>query len=390
MKGRKFMMVAKTMAGLEGILSEELLELGASDITLLSRAVSFMGDNELMYRANLWCRTALRILKPIATFNASNEDELYNGFDAIDWRQWMNANDTLAIDTVLSKSDFTHSVFVSQRAKDAIVDQFRRRTDKRPSVDLNNPVLRLNLHIAGDNCTVSADSSGWSLHKRGYRKHTPPAPINEVLAAGLIILSGWDMKSNFVDPMCGSGTILTEAALMALNLPPGYYRERYGFEGWPDFDSDLWENILDEIPDKMKDFNAEIIGSDISSDAVFMTKENIQFAKLHKDVKVVNKPISEFIPPEGGGVAVINPPYGERLGQENIVELYRSMGDAFKKFYNGYNVWVISSDLKTIKQIGLHPSAKIKLYNGPLECRFLKFCIYEGSKKKKPEGDVFP
>lgn len=380
---KSFGMIAKTMAGLEEVLAIELKNIGAENIQILSRAVSFNGDNNIMYKANFLCRTALRILKPIAVFEAKNEDELYVEVGKINWKQFMSDDETLSVDTVLNNSDFTNSVFVSQKVKDAIVDQFRRRTGRRPSVDLNNPKLRLNVHIFETTCTLSADSSGQSLHKRGYRKITPPAPINEVLAAGLILLSGWDRNSNFVDPMCGSGTIVTEAAMMALNIPPGYYRKNFAFENWNDFDEELWNNIKKEAAANINEFEGEIIGSDISNEAVVMARENIKSAGLHKDIKIIHKSVDEFQPPIGGGVSVINPPYGERLGIKNITELYRSMGDAFKKFYASYDVWVISSDIKTIKLIGLHPSKKIKLFNGPLECRFMKFSIYEGSKKLK-------
>jgi putative N6-adenine-specific DNA methylase len=381
MNNNYFDMIAKTMMGLEEVLADELVNIGAINVNILSRAVSFKGDNNIMYRANLWCRTALRVLKIIKVFDAKNESELYDEVSRIDWQQWMNTHDTIAVDCTLNSSNFSNSVFVSQRTKDAIVDQFRHKTGQRPSVNLDNPAIRLNIHVSGDSCTLSVDSSGKSLHKRGYRKFTPPAPINEVLAAGLIKLSGWDLHSNFIDPMCGSGTILTEAALMALNIPPGYYQKKFAFENLPDFNSQLWNNIKNEIPSSIGEFDGEIIGSDISKDAVDMAHENIKTAGLHKDIKIVNKSILEFEPPPGPGVVITNPPYGERIGINNISDLYRSMGNAFKKFYNGYNVWVISSDIDTIKLIGLHPSKKIKLFNGPLECRFIKFSIYEGSKK---------
>ncbi len=389
MADKSFGMIAKTMAGLEEVLADELINIGAENVEILSRAVSFKGNNNVMYKANLWCRTALRILKPIATFEAQNEDSLYVEVGKINWKQWMSDDETLSVDTVLSNSEFTNSVFVSQKVKDAIVDQFRRRTGRRPSVDLNNPVLRLNIHISGLNCTLSADSSGQSLHKRGYRKFTPPAPINEVLAAGLIKLSDWDGNSNFIDPMCGSGTIVTEAALIALNIPPGYYRNKFGFQNWNDFDENLWNNIKKEASSLIKEYDGEIFGSDISDEAVIMARENLKAAGLHRDVNIVNKSVSDFEPPKGGGVAITNPPYGERLDINNITELYRSMGNAFKKYYTGYDVWVISSDIKTIKLIGLHPSLKIKLFNGPLECRFMKFNIYDGSKKLKKNYESY-
>ncbi|HRS53159.1 MAG TPA: class I SAM-dependent RNA methyltransferase, partial [Bacteroidales bacterium] len=287
MSENNFTIVAKTMAGLESVLAEELKALGAKNIVILPRAVSFYGDKKLLYKANLWTRTALRILKFIKTFNIQNEQDIYKGVYSIDWEEWLSVDNTLAIDTVINNSFLTHSVFVSQKAKDAIVDQFRHKTGRRPSISLDNPDLRLNIYISGNNCTLSADSSGESLHKRGYRKFSLQAPINEVLAAGLIKLAGWNGNSNFVDPMCGSGTIVIEAALIALNIPPSYYRKIFGFEKWKDFEPDLWNSIKDKVPSLINnDIENEIIGADISPKAISIAKENIKSVGLQKKIKL--------------------------------------------------------------------------------------------------------
>jgi putative N6-adenine-specific DNA methylase len=412
LKPETYDMLAKTMAGMEDLLAEELKDLGAADIAILPRAVSFKGDKVLMYKANLWCRTALRILKPIAVFLADDENKLYNQINSIEWEKYLGINDTLAIDTVIGKEVgskmyevgsknnnpfFTNSLYLSQKAKDAIVDRFYKINNQRPSVDLDNPSLRINLHINKDKCTVSLDSSGISLHKRGYRQKTGLAPINEVLAAGMILLSGWERDCSFIDPMCGSGTFLIEAAMIAKNIPAGHFRKEYGFQKWNDFDSGLWNEILaDSLKQKIK-FNYEIIGSDISETLIKTAEENIKFAGFHKDILLHCSSFEEFDPQRliasgllttnneqritNNGIIIMNPPYGERLREEDIVGLYKSIGDTLKQKCAGFTAWIISSDLDAIKFIGLKPSRKIKIYNGPLECRFLKFDIYEGSRK---------
>jgi putative N6-adenine-specific DNA methylase len=376
-------MIAKTSFGLEPVLANELKLLGATDIETLNRAVAFKGDNGFMYKANYCLRTALRVLKPIAHFNVKTNEDLYNEVIKINWDDYLNKDGLFVIDSVIKDSIFTHSQYVAQKAKDAIADQFRNKYGIRPSIDLEKPDLRINIHIYKENCTVSLDSSGESLHKRGYRQATNIAPISEVLAAAMILLSEWDHQSSFTDPMCGSGTLLIEAAMIANNIPAGYYRKIFGFEKWKDFDPALWETIRKSTLNKMVENEGEIVGSDISEPSIKIAKDNIHFAKLHKDIVVDVCDFKDKTPPETPGTLIMNPPYGERMEKDNLIEFYKSIGDTLKTKYNGWNAWIISSDMEAIKFIGLKPAKKITLFNGPLECRFLKFEIYTGSRKTK-------
>ncbi len=380
----RYQLIAKTFAGLEDILAEELTNIGCENVRPTKRAVEFSGDMAAMYKANYFCRTALRILKPIKTFRAVNEEELYKGAYEIEWWDFMGVEDTFAIDSVVNSNNFRHSKFVALKTKDAIADRFRKRFGERPSVDTENPSLRINIRIFKDEVTVALDSSGSSLHRRGYRTETGLAPINEVLASGLILLSGWKKDCNFIDPMCGSGTILMEAAMMANNIPPGFYRKGFGFEKWKDFDKDGWEKIKDDAFTDQQEFEHNIIGSDISERMISIARGNIKNARMHKDIELLSANMIDYIPPVGKGVMITNPPYGERMKLEDVKALYKKIGDSLKKNYAGYDAWIISSDLEAVKFIGLRPSRKIMVYNGPLECRFLKFSIYEGSKKTTP------
>ncbi len=384
-------MIAKTIFGLEEVLCRELQLLGAKDIEEHNRAVSFTGDKGFMYKANLSLRTALRVLVPFHTFKVTDEKSFYDSMQAINWEDYMDVTDTLAIDTVLNSDLFTHSQYLSQKAKDAIVDQFRSKHGERPSVDLDKPTVRINIHIYFDTCTLAFDSSGESLHKRGYRDKTNLAPINEVLAAGLVLLTGWDKRTNFIDPMCGSGTILIEAALIANNIPPGYYREDYGFERWKKFmpfDEELWNTIFDAAVNKITNHEQKILGGEISSNVAKKAKENIKLAKVDDVVSIKVCDMKDFDVPAGRGVVVINPPYGERMDKDNIDELYKMMGDTFKKNFSGYDCWILSSNMEAFKNVGLRPSRKIALFNGPLECKFMKYEMYQGTKKihKLEEG----
>lgn len=378
---QKFKMLAKTFSGLEGVLKKELLDLGASDVKEGNRVVEFSGDKTLMYRANFHLRTALKILKPIAEFKVQNEQELYDAVQTIKWSEYFDVNKTFAVDSVVHSPNFSHSKYVALKVKDAIVDQFRETFKKRPYVETENPDIQINVHISNTLCTVSLDSSGESLHKRGYRIKTTKAPLNEVLAAGMILLSGWDLKSNFIDPMCGSGTLLIEAAMIANGIPPGIYRKKFAFETWKDFDSKLFENIYEEESEKLA-FNPKIFGSDNSEIAIRIASENISNAALKRKIDISIIPIENYKPPqENKGVVITNPPYGERLKKTEINKFYKTLGDLFKNEYAGYTIWMLSSNFDAIKNIGLKPSAKLTLFNGPLECKFLKFDIYEGSKK---------
>ncbi len=373
-------MVAKTFRGLESLLAGELEAIGGGNIRTGFRVVYFDGDIEVMYRANFQVRTALRILKPFYEFRAKNDEELYNGAYSFDWSGLLTENSTFAVNGVVSSPYFNHSKFIALRVKDAIADQFRAKTGKRPDVDTENPDVRINLHVSSDRCTLLLDSSGDSLHKRGYRTTTVEAPINEVLAAGMIMLSGWDRESAFIDPMCGSGTIPIEAAMMAYNIPPGIYRKQFAFEKWPDFDKDLFNNIYNEEYPEPKVI-PEIVGSDMSPQAVAMAKTNAKNAFMGKKIDFKVSAFEEMLPPANGGMLITNPPYGERLKQENIKAFHMIMGDYLKKNFTGYTAWILSSNIEALKFTGLRPEQKIVLYNGPLECRFVKFSIYKGTKK---------
>jgi len=381
MENDNFYMLAKTMFGLEDILAEELRKLGAQDVKPINRAVSFKGDKGFMYKANLNLRTALRILKPISHFQAHDEKELYHKLCEIDWTNLLDIDSTFATHATTHSEVFKHSKYASLIMKDAIADTFRKKLGKRPNVDPKMPDLSINLHIAKHTCTVSLDSSGGSLHKRGYKLDTVTAPINEVLAAGLILLSGWNKISDFHDPMCGSGTLLVEAALIAYNIPANIFRQCFGFENWKDFDQELWETIKDASLDKEKDYNGKITGSDNFQKAVRISRDNIDNALMYDNIKITNTDFFEKeINPET--FVIFNPPYGERIPIE-VNNFYDKIGTTLKHNYEGCTVWIISSDIEKMKFIGLRPDKKIKLMNGDLECSFRKYQVYRGSKKKK-------
>jgi len=373
--------IAKTISGLEEVLANELTNLGAPDVKIITRAVSFGGDTRMLYEANLWCRTALRILKPLFSFTVKSNDDLYKNIYEYPWETVFTVDHTFSIDSVINESAFTHSHFVSQKVKDAVVDKFRSKYNTRPSVDTENPDIRINIHIYKEGCDVSLDSSGESLHKRGYRVSSGLAPLSEVLAAGLIMHTGWKGDTALVDAMCGSGTILIEAALIAQNIAPGSFRKSFSFMKWKDFDLELWEKIKLEAIEKQKPINCRISGSDMEARAIRNTRGNVIAAGMQKVIGLQVATFDEFSPPEEGGILIINPPYGERMEQTDIISFYKTIGDALKKNYNGYDAWIISSDLNAMKFIGLKPSRKIPVFNGQLECRFMKFGIYKGSKK---------
>jgi putative N6-adenine-specific DNA methylase len=376
-------MVAKTQFGLEEVLATELRNIGASEVEAHNRAVSFTGDLAIMYKANLWLRTALKVLVPIEKFRAKNETELYDGIKKINWAEYLDKDGRFVIRTSLKSEFFNHSQYVSLKSKDAIADQFRDKFGVRPSVDLTHPDLSIDIHINKDEVTVSLDSSSESLHRRGYRTDSTLAPINEVTAAGMILLTGWNGEGNYVDPMCGSGTLLIEAAMIAKNMPPNLNRAQFGFERWKNYDPALFAQIREEAVAAIRESKASIFGSDKTFKAIEISKENITRAGLDEDIKVSNKRFEEVKGPEGGGIMIINPPYGERLPIEEIGAFYKMMGDQMKKEFDGYDVWVISSNIPALKMTGLAPSKKIMLYNGALECRYQKFEIYKGSRREK-------
>ena len=386
-----FKMVAKTMVNLEEVLAEELRQLGAKNVTVGARAVEFEGDMRLLYRANYCCRTALAILKPFAEFDANDDQELYDQVYKIRWEKILDVDGTFMIDSTVSGEVFTHSYYAALKTKDAIVDRFRRNFGKRPNIDTEQPDYKFNLHIRDNHVTLLMNASGDSLHKRGYRQGVGIAPINEVLAAGLLKLAGWKCDCNFYDPMCGSGTMLIEAAMMANNIPAQYYRNRFGFMKWKEFNLGEWKSIKAEEDRKIGalDFEGEIWGNDIDEQVIQQCEKNLEYTKLHKDVMLHIGDFADQEPPEGKTLIVTNPPYGERIKVEDLNAMYEKLGDTFKQKYGkDCDVWLITSDFEAMKHIGLHPSAKIPVQNGSLDCRFLHFELYEGSKKAKNQSDA--
>lgn len=378
-----FKMVAKTLFGMEDLLAKELQNLGAQEVEKGVRNVSFTGDKGFMYKANMALRTAIKILKPIKTFRVKNEEDLYQQVYKIKWEDYLKPTGLLAVDATVHSQVFTHSKFIALKTKDAIVDRFRETTGERPNVDLRFPDLKINVHIDRHLCTVSLDTSGESLHKRGYKLDTNIAPINEVLAAGLIMLSGWDGQSNFMDPMCGSGTILIEAAMIACNIPPNLMRKEFAFERWQDWDVDLFETIEESLLKKTRDFHYKIIGYDKAPSAVRKAKENVKNAHLEEFITISHE---DFFKTEKDGEEklhmVFNPPYGERL-EIDFEAFYKDIGDTLKQGYPNTEAWFITSNLESLKNVGLRPSRKIKVFNAKLESRFLKYEIYAGSRKGK-------
>jgi putative N6-adenine-specific DNA methylase len=381
-----FKMLAKTLYGFESLLAKELRNLGAGNVKEGNRMVTFDGDIGFMYKANLNLRTALKVFKPIRRFKVFDEKELYKELYSVDWPSIFDSEKTFAFDSTIHSDVFKNSMFVSLKAKDALVDKFRDTGHKRPNVDSQNADIRINIHVQDTLCTVSLDSSGASLHQRGYRIQTNIAPINEVLAAGLLLMSGWDGRTDFLDPMCGSGTFLVEAAMIACNIPANINRERYAFQNWNDYNEELHQKIITASLGRARDFYHKIIGWDKAPSAVRKSIENIENANLDEYISVsrkdffrTEKPIDEKLQ------MVFNPPYGERLNL-NIPEFYGKLGTTLKHNYPGTDAWFITSNLEALKHVGLRTSKKIKVFNGKLESRFVKYEMYEGSKKKKHEG----
>lgn len=373
--------IAKTLAGLEPVLAAELRALGATGIRELKRAVAFDGDTRMLYRANYELRTALRILVPIHSFPAYNERNYYDAIREIDWSQYMRVDDTLAVDAVSQGEVFRHSQYVGLMTKDAIVDQFRDHYQRRPNVNTVAPTLRVNVHVQGTHCDIALDASGDSLHRRNYRRDTVEAPLNEVLAAGMVLLSGWNGRGSFVDPMCGSGTLPIEAAMIATATPPQQKREFFGFFKWPDFNRKIWEAVKKEADSRVQPFEFPILASDKDARARNATSINVMSAGLENVVRVEKTPFEKLLPPDVQGTLIANPPYDERLKMEDIAAFYKSIGDRLKQQWAGWDAWLISSNRDALKHVGLRPSRKITLFNGALECSFQKFELYEGTKK---------
>lgn len=385
---QEFELIAKTFMGLENVLAQELTQLGANNVRIGRRMVSFTGDKEMMYRANFQLHTAIRILKPIAHFKAKSAEDMYDEVKKIDWSKYILDGKTFSVDSVVYSDEFRNSRFVTYKVKDAIVDQFREKTGTRPNISVSNPDIRLNIHIAEDQATLSLDSSGESLHRRGYRQESVEAPLNEVLAAGMILMTGWKGDTDFIDPMCGSGTLPIEAALIARNISPGVFRKEFAFEKWPDFDKDLFDEIYNDDSQE-REFTHHIYGYDIDMKCVNTANLNIRVAGLSKDITIQQADFKNFEKPAEKSLLIMNPPYGERISTPNLMATYKMIGERLKHQFAGNEAWVLSYREECFEQIGLKPSIKIPVYNGSLECEFRKYTIFDGKMKNfRAEGGV--
>ena len=382
----EFELISKTFMGLEPILAQELIELGANDVQIGRRMVSFTGDKAMMYRANFALHTAIRVLKPILHFKATSAEDVYEEIKKIDWEQYIQNGKTFSVDSVVYSEDFRNSRFVTYKVKDAIVDYFREKTGKRPNISVSNPDIQLHIHIAESDATLCLDSSGESLHRRGYRQESVEAPLNEVLAAGMILMTGWRGETDFIDPMCGSGTLPIEAALIARNMAPGVFRKEYAFEKWHDFDPELFEEIYNDDT-REKDFNGHIYGYDVDMKAVNTATKNVKAAGLSKDITIAQKDFKDFTQPKEPAIIVTNPPYGERISTPDLLGTYRMIGERLKHNFKGNTAWILSYRDECFQQIGLKPSLKTPLYNGSLECEFRKYQMFDGKMKEfREEG----
>ena len=383
---KTFELIAKTFQGLEEVLAKELTELGADDIQIGRRMVSFTGDKRMMYRANFHLRTAIRVLKPILHFNAKDADEIYDIVKKrIQWEDYMTVNTSFAVDSVVYSDEFRHSKFVAYRVKDAIADYFREKEGKRPSVQVTNPDITLHIHIAQERCTLSLDSSGESLHRRGYRQEAVEAPLNEVLAAGMLLQTGWKGETDFVDPMCGSGTLPIEAALIARNIAPGVFRKEFAFEKWADFDQEMFDEIYNDDSAE-REFEHHIYGYDIDWKAVNIATNNVRAAGLSKDITIERRDMADFVEMEGPALMVTNPPYGERITTDDLLGLYRTIGERLKHAFKGNDAWVLSYRKECFDKIGLKASVIIPLYNGALPCEMRKYELFDGKFKEFRES----
>ena len=379
-------LTATTQFGLEELLADELYHLGADITHVGSRAVEFIGDQRLLYEVALWSRLSMRLLRPFAAFYAPDEKALYREVGRIDWADFIGPGQTFAITPVVNRSTFEHSLFVAQLTKDAIVDQFRVRTGERPSIDTRTPDIRLHLRMTENEVILSLDAAGDSLHRRGYRQHTNEAPLNEVLAAGLVLLSGWDAKKPLIDPMCGSATILTEAGLISQRIAPGLFHQgKFGFENWYDFEPELWNQVREEAKaQRLDEPQAYLAGSDLDPKTIDMAAANITAAGLEDFIRLSVRDVKDATAPdkEEPGIVIMNPPYGERIGEEaEMAALYKTIGDSLKTNFQGYEAFVFTGNLEAAKSIGLKPARRTPLFNGPIDCRLLKYELYRGSRR---------
>ena len=384
----EFELIAKTFMGLEPVLAQELTQLGANNVQTGRRMVSFTGNQEMMYRANFQLHTAIRILKPIKHFKARSAEEVYDEIKTVDWSRYIEKGKTFSVDSVVYSEEFRNSRFVTYKVKDAIVDQFREKTGARPNISVSNPDIRLHIHIAEDDATLSLDSSGESLHRRGYRQESVEAPLNEVLAAGMIMMTGWKGETDFIDPMCGSGTLLIEAAMIARNMSPGIFRKEFAFEKWPDFNQELFDRIYNDDSQE-REFVHHIYGYDIDMKAVNTARLNVKAAGFTKDITIEQADFKNFTQPSQPSIIITNPPYGERISTPNLLGTYKMIGERLKHEFMGNDAWILSYREECFEQIGLKPSIKIPVFNGSLECEFRKYALFGGRMKDfRAEGGI--
>ncbi len=376
-------LIAKTLYGLEKVLSDELMGIGAKNVRTVNRAVLFEGDQYLLYKANYCLRTAMSVLVQIAEFHIRTSDDLYKNSQKVNWKEFLDPEHTFSVIPVVNSPIFRHTGYAGLLLKDAIADWFRDKAGKRPSVDTSDPDIVFNLHISNDLVTVSLDSSVVPLYKRGYRKEQGSAPINEILAAGIILITGWKAGTSFLDPMCGSGTIPIEAALIASDIPAGRFRQFYGFQRWRDYKEELFLQVRKESESKAHIPLIRISGNDISETAVSMTRTNVESAGLSDIISISNKDFCDLEASDNEGIIIMNPPYGQRIRSEDNDKLYGLIGSTLKHKFPGYQAWLITSDKDSLKQVGLKPAKKTVLFNGSLECVLVKYELYQGSKKIK-------
>jgi putative N6-adenine-specific DNA methylase len=384
-----FTLIIKTHAGLEQLLADEVITAGGHEVQLLVRAVRCLADIDTMYRINYICRTALRVLKLLHGFVVNDENDLYREINKLDWPDIFPVDGTFAINANVNRSQMTHAQYVSLKAKDAVVDKFREILGKRPNVNITDPDVRIHIHISASQGMVLLDSSGDSLHKRGYRRGQGLAPINEVLAAGMVLLSGWDATTDLLDPMCGTGTILCEAAMIAQKMPAGYFRKKFGFMSWPNYQPELWNQITKTENARIAPAQCHLYGADVNQRVLAQTDEVLRATGFDKITTLKQVAFEDSSPPTNKpGIIITNPPYGERIQKSNLNDFYHMIGDVLKNKFAGYTAWLITSDFGALKSVGLRTSRKITLFNGPLECRYVQYQLYRGSRKGRDDEKI--
>lgn len=373
----------KTLFGLEEVLADEVKALGGQQVQIHKRSISCEGDLEFLYKANYNLRTALKVLVPVYEFTARNEQQLYDQVMKHDWSKYLNVAQTFAIDNTVFSEFFRHSKYAALKTKDAMVDQFRNKLGRRPSVDIKTPDIQFDLYAFKDQFTISLDSSGDTLNRRGYREVGHEATMNEVLAAGLLKLAGWNKKIPLIDPMCGTGTILIEAAMLGQNIPPQINRSDFSFKNWSNFHPTIWNRVVTEGKANIRKAQLDISGGDVDGDAILMVNKSLKKFKLRDAVSVQRIAFEDHRPKTPGGMIISNPPYGERIGRTNTNDFYKTISDILKNHFQGFDAWLISSNMEAFKHLKLRTSKKIVLFNGPLECKFQKYELYKGSKENK-------